>query len=85
MANAYGVPIRHRMRQRCVRGLQTGDLVRATPTRGGYAGVHIGRVTIQQRPTFRVKGLMSLRTPARCCNGEMAMPLTWGSTPSPNP
>ena len=55
--NASGFPIRHRTRQRRVCGFQTGDLVWAVLPTGRYAGVPIGRVTIRQRPSFRVNGI----------------------------
>ena len=52
----YGFPIRHRARQKRVFGFQTGNLVRAVVPRGKYAGVHVGRVTIRRRPSFRLNG-----------------------------
>jgi hypothetical protein len=36
-------------------GFRTGDLVRAVMPAGRYAGVHIGRVVIRQRPSFPLK------------------------------
>jgi hypothetical protein len=53
----YGFPIRHVPRQKVQFGLRTGDLVRAVVPSGKYAGVHVGRVTIRARPSFRLNGI----------------------------
>jgi len=53
----YGFPIRHVRRQKVWFGFRTGDLVRAVVPRGKYAGVHVGRVTIRARPSFRLNGI----------------------------
>jgi len=50
----YGFPIRHRSRARTFAGYRTGDMVRATVPAGTYKGTHTGKVTIRQRPCFRV-------------------------------
>jgi len=52
-----GFPIRHRSRVRSYAGFQTGDLVRAIVPAGTHQGTHVGRVTIRQRPSFRVRGI----------------------------
>jgi len=52
----YGFPIRHAPRQKRYVGFQTGDLVRAIIPRGKFAGVHVGRVSIRHRPSFRLNG-----------------------------
>ncbi|WP_407542923.1 RNA-guided endonuclease IscB (plasmid) [Deinococcus radiomollis] len=52
--NRFGTIIRHRTRQKVSFGFQTGDLVRAIIPDGTYAGVHVGRVTIRSRPSFRL-------------------------------
>jgi len=52
----YGFPIRHAPRAKKYRGFQTGDLVRATIPQGKFAGVHVGRVAIRHRPSFRLNG-----------------------------
>ena len=52
----YGFPICHAPRAKKFMGFQTGDIVRAVVPRGKYAGVHIGRVTIRHRPSFRLNG-----------------------------
>lgn len=54
--DAYGFPIRHRQRAKRFLGYQTGDIVRAVVPSGKYAGVFVGRVTIRQRPCFRLNG-----------------------------
>ncbi len=53
----YGFPIRHRTRQKKSFGFQTGDMVRAIIPKGKYTGTHIGRVTIRNRPSFRLNRL----------------------------
>lgn len=53
----HGFPIRHVPRQRRWFGFKTGDLVRAVVPGGKYAGVHVGRVTIRSRPSFRLNGI----------------------------
>jgi 5-methylcytosine-specific restriction endonuclease McrA len=53
----YGFPIRHVPRQKVHFGFRTGDLVRAVVPSGKYAGVHVGRVTIRVRPSFRLNGI----------------------------
>ncbi|MBO0861266.1 MAG: hypothetical protein J2P21_22815 [Chloracidobacterium sp.] len=37
-------------------GFQTGDIVKADIPHGKFAGRHVGRVTIRQRPSFKLKG-----------------------------
>ena len=52
----YGLPVCHAPRAKKFMGFQTGDIVRAVVPKGKYAGVHIGRVTIRHRPSFRLNG-----------------------------
>lgn len=52
----YGFPVCHAPRAKKFMGFQTGDIVRATVPKGKYAGVHIGRVQIRHRPSFRLAG-----------------------------
>ena len=52
----YGFPTRQCARAKLSFGMRTGDIVRAVQPRGMYAGTHVGRVTIRQRPSFRVNG-----------------------------
>lgn len=40
------------MRQRTVKGRQTGDLVRATLPNGKFKGIHQGRVAVRARGVF---------------------------------
>ena len=54
--NKYGFPIRHRANQKKFFGFQTGDIVKAVVPRGKYKGVHTGRVTVRNRPSFRLNG-----------------------------
>jgi len=53
----YGFPIRHRSRARTSAGYRTGDMVRAVVPVGKHKGAYTGRVTIRQRPCFRVCGV----------------------------
>lgn len=52
----YGFPIRHKSRAKMFLGFQTGDIVRSIIKTGKYAGVHIGRIAIRFRPSFRLNG-----------------------------
>ncbi len=52
--NKYGFPIRHRTRQKRVRGFQTGDLVRAVVPKGKHQGPHVGRVAVRTTGSFRI-------------------------------
>lgn len=64
--NKYGFPIRHRARTKSYRGFRTGDLVKAVipapagakAKAGKSAGsrTRTGRITIRQRPSFRLNG-----------------------------
>jgi 5-methylcytosine-specific restriction endonuclease McrA len=53
----YGFPKAHRMRQRTVDGFRTGDMVRAVVPNGKYAGKHVGRVTVRQKPDWKLNGM----------------------------
>ena len=52
----YGFPICHAPPAKKFMGFQTGGIVRAIVPKGKYAGVHIGRVAIRHRPSFRLNG-----------------------------
>jgi 5-methylcytosine-specific restriction endonuclease McrA len=52
----YGFPVRHRTRSKFSFGFQTGDLVSALVPAGKYAGTHSGRITIRNRPAFKLNG-----------------------------
>ncbi len=55
----FGFPVRHRTRNKTVRGFQTGDMVRAVvPSGRKTSGVHFGRVLV------RASGSFDLRTRA---------------------
>lgn len=54
----YGFQIgKPRSKQRHFHGFRTGDLVRATVPKGKHAGVHIGRVAVRARPSFKLNGI----------------------------
>jgi 5-methylcytosine-specific restriction endonuclease McrA len=54
--NKFGFPIRHRTRSKFSFGFQTGDIVQAAVPAGKYAGTHTGRITIRNRPSFKLNG-----------------------------
>lgn len=53
----FGFPKAHRMRHRMVDGFRTGDTVRAIVPNGKHAGTHIGRVTVRQKPDWKLNGM----------------------------
>jgi 5-methylcytosine-specific restriction endonuclease McrA len=84
--NKYGLPVRHRGRQKRHYGYQTGDMVRAVVTSGKYVGEYVGRVLARATGSFdirtkqgRVQGISHRTcTPVHRCDcysyqkGEMA-------------
>jgi 5-methylcytosine-specific restriction endonuclease McrA len=52
----FGFPKSHRTRNKTFLGFQTGDIATANVPSGKFAGNHIGRVTIRQRPSFIING-----------------------------
>ena len=50
----YGFPRTKAKQGRVHYGFQTGDIVLATIPEGKYTGVHIGRVAVRNRPSFRL-------------------------------
>lgn len=50
--NKYGFPIRHRSRQQIHKGFKTGDIVKATVTKGKKIGVYVGRVLCRVSGSF---------------------------------
>jgi 5-methylcytosine-specific restriction endonuclease McrA len=58
----YGFPSRHVPQSKFVKGLQTGDMVKAVIVTGKKMGCHIGRVAVRSSGSFNVstsKGLIS--------------------------
>ena len=53
--NAFGFPRGYLMRQKSVRGFQTGDMVRAVVPAGVKAGTHEGRVAVRATGSFNVQ------------------------------
>lgn len=53
--NKYGFPRGYLMRQKSVKGFQTGDMVVATVPTGVKAGVHVGRVAVRATGSFNVQ------------------------------
>ena len=43
------------MRQKCVQGFKTGDMVRAVVPKGKKAGTHVGRVAVRARGSFNIQ------------------------------
>jgi hypothetical protein len=54
--DAYGFPKAHAPRAKSFAGFQTGDIVKAIIPKGKFAGLHIGRIAIRYRPSFRLNG-----------------------------
>lgn len=50
----YGFPIQHAPRAKTYLGYQTGDIVKAIIPKGKYAGIHIGRIAIRHKPSFKL-------------------------------
>lgn len=50
----YGFPRTKAKQGRVHYGFQTGDIVLATIPEGKYTGLHIGRVAVRNRPSFRL-------------------------------
>ncbi len=50
----YGFPRTRAKKGKCVHGFQTGDLVRAYKFTGKNVGVHVGRIAVRRRGTFRM-------------------------------
>jgi 5-methylcytosine-specific restriction endonuclease McrA len=51
----YGFPRGYLMRQKSVKGFQTGDMVRATVTSGKKAGSYAGRVAVRASGSFNIQ------------------------------
>lgn len=52
---AHGFPRGYLMRQKMVRGFQTGDMVRAVVPTGTKAGTYIGRVAVRATASFNIQ------------------------------
>jgi 5-methylcytosine-specific restriction endonuclease McrA len=52
---AWGFPRGYLMRQKQVKGFQTGDLVKATVPSGKKHGVHVGRVAVRKTGSFNIR------------------------------
>jgi 5-methylcytosine-specific restriction endonuclease McrA len=52
--NASGFPRGYRTRVKVVNGFQTGDIVRADVAKGKRSGIHLGRVAVRARGSFKV-------------------------------
>ncbi|MEC4817814.1 MAG: hypothetical protein SAK29_31760 [Scytonema sp. PMC 1069.18] len=63
--NKYGVPIRHRERQKAFFGFQTGDMVFALLPTGKFAGTHIGRLTVRKTGVFEMNTPICKVSPVR--------------------
>lgn len=52
----FGFPVGYAPRRKSYMGFRTGDLVKAVVPRGKYAGVHVGRIAVRFRPSFKLNG-----------------------------
>mgnify|MGYP003818342097 CR=1 FL=1 len=57
ITDRYGFPKAYLTKKKTYMGFATGDIVKAVVPRGKYAGIHIGRIAIRQRPSFRLNGV----------------------------
>jgi pantothenate kinase len=55
LLSAAGFPRGYRLRQKQVRGFQTGDMVKAVVTTGKKVGEYIGRVAVRASGSFNVQ------------------------------
>jgi len=53
----YGFPKAHRTRQKVFDGFRTGDMVKAAVPKGKYAGIHTGKVTVRNKPDWKLNGM----------------------------
>lgn len=53
--NRYGFPRGYLMKQKSVKGVQTGDIVKAVLPSGKWQGVHVGRVAVRASGYFNVQ------------------------------
>ena len=51
----YGFPRGYLMREKSVKGFQTGDMVRATVTAGKKIGTYVGRVAVRASGSFNIQ------------------------------
>jgi hypothetical protein len=51
----YGFPRGYLMREKSVEGFQTGDMVRATVTKGKKVGKYVGRVAVRASGNFNIQ------------------------------
>jgi hypothetical protein len=61
----YGFPRGYLTRAKVVNGFQTGDMVRADVPKGKRAGIHIGRVAVRARGSFKVGAINDINW--KCC------------------
>lgn len=52
--DSFGFPRGYLMREKSIRGFQTGDLVKAVVPKGKKAGTHLGRVAIRKTGSFNI-------------------------------
>jgi len=57
LTDKYGFPNKHRTKNKSFLGFRSGDIIKAEIPTGKHAGVQVGRVTIRQRPNFKVNGI----------------------------
>ena len=58
--DAFGFPRGHLMRTKRVQGFGTGDMVKATVTKGKKIGIHVGRVAIRATGYFNIQTTSSV-------------------------
>jgi hypothetical protein len=50
----FGFPTRHRSNKSSHFGFQTGDIVKAIVDSGKYSGIHVGKISVRARPSFKL-------------------------------
>ncbi|MBY0380269.1 MAG: HNH endonuclease [Burkholderiales bacterium] len=60
LLDAYGFPRGYLTRNKCIKGFQTGDMVKAVVPSGKNIGVYIGRVAIRKVGSFDIKTSLGL-------------------------
>ncbi len=60
----FGFPRTKPKKNRIVKGFQTGDIVKAIVPKGKKAGMHIGRIAVRTKGSFRVGKVDGVRNPS---------------------
>ena len=53
----FGFPVRHRTNKAVHFGFRTGDMVKAVVPKGKFAGIHVGRISVRAKGSFKLNGV----------------------------